>query len=247
MLLCTWLMFKNESTRKPWEHINRRLKVGMHYWSVVSTRSNCWTFDQMTALLCQHPHTTEPNDNDHERSRAPACTYYTRWHAGCNRPHRSRRWNHPEVRVNHRGDAAWWQRGSVWKKTLLLWTHVVMGGGGHMLWRLQPPPLKGKMWFVVLATNLLSPEHTEMSDTLTFMWWVIGAVYLLGLWQQLHNLAVKQFAYLTIWHVTTMSGGTAGFLGGILNRRKDASSSAYTSSTLLPKTLVKLCVLCKVC
>ncbi len=54
-------------------------KLGCVTETIFSTGSNCWTFDQLTTLLCQHSHTTETNDNERECSCIPAFTYYTRW------------------------------------------------------------------------------------------------------------------------------------------------------------------------
>lgn len=56
------------------------LKSGCVTETIFSTGSNCWTFDQLTTLLCQHSHTTGTHDNEHEWSCIPAFTYYTRWH-----------------------------------------------------------------------------------------------------------------------------------------------------------------------
>lgn len=55
------------------------LEVGMGWRTTFSTGSNCWTFDQLTALLCQHSHTTGTNDNEHQWSCIPVSSYYTRW------------------------------------------------------------------------------------------------------------------------------------------------------------------------
>lgn len=48
------------------------LKLGCVTEAIFSAGSNCWTFDQLTTLLCQHSHTTGPNDNEHEWSCIPA-------------------------------------------------------------------------------------------------------------------------------------------------------------------------------
>ena len=47
-------------------NVNRWLGVGTNYRTIIPTRSNWWTFDQMTARLCQHSHSTGQNDNEHE-------------------------------------------------------------------------------------------------------------------------------------------------------------------------------------
>lgn len=51
----------------------------MSWWNTFSAGSNCWTFDQLTALLCQHSHTTGTNDNEHQWSCIPVSTHYTSW------------------------------------------------------------------------------------------------------------------------------------------------------------------------